>query len=47
MSLPMEKRKTVTLIGHNGSGKSVLAEAFLVKTGKAEKIGGDYELRPT
>jgi len=46
LSLPMEKRKTVTLIGHNGSGKSVLAEAFLVKTGKAEKIGGIMNYDP-
>lgn len=46
LSLPLEKRKTVTFIGHNGSGKSVLAEAFLVRTGKAEKIGGIMNYDP-
>jgi elongation factor G len=46
LGFPLEKRKTLTFIGHNGSGKSALAEALLVKTGNAEKAGGIMNYDP-
>ncbi|QTA38768.1 elongation factor G [Thermosipho ferrireducens] len=42
----VEKKRTLALIGHNGSGKSVLLSAMLYTAGKLDKIGNkevDYD----
>ncbi|SHH15949.1 elongation factor G [Thermosipho atlanticus] len=42
----VDKKRTLSLIGHNGSGKSYLLSAMLFNAGKLDKIGSkevDYE----
>ncbi len=39
LSKPVEKKRTVAFIGHNGSGKSTIIESLLLKAGKIEKMG--------
>lgn len=38
--MPLEKRMTLGLVGHNSSGKSTLVESLLVAGKKIDKIGG-------
>ena len=46
LGIPVEKRRTVSFIGHNGSGKSSLVEAMLKVSGKIDKIGETLNYDP-
>ena len=38
-SYPTEKIRNIVLLGHNGSGKTSLAEAMLYNTGAINRLG--------